>query len=337
MKVDIAGQGAAAFEDSHSIDLIGAGQNANRATWRTFVDVLDITGNSIWTLQNDLNGGGFSDIMTIDDNSGIAVAAAAMTVSGTAASFNTLMPQGSTPIIGLLLDSVPLSSVGQRDSDSAVWVGGAHDGGTFRSARWKWFTDITNNSGASTFRLQHSAAGGAFGDELQIFSTGEVNITSGSGALTWGSSSDVRLARDEANELGMRSSTSGTIPQRFNVYNNHQGSQFSSEYGTLDWISVSNVFVIGTAKGVNQGTARPMQLQTDQITAITIDVSQGVEFSSNVGFYGTTPVAQSAAYTRNATIVESRTLLASASATTLNNNNVLAALIADLQALGLLQ
>jgi hypothetical protein len=62
-----------------------------------------------------------------------------------------------------------------------------------------------------------------------------------------------------------------------------------------------------------------------------------VEFSSNVGFYGTTPVAQSAAYTRNATIVESRTLLASASATTLNNNNVLAALIADLQALGLLQ
>ena len=38
-----------------------------------------------------------------------------------------------------------------------------------------------------------------------------------------------------------------------------------------------------------------------------------------------------AAYTRNATIVEDRTLLASGSATTLNNNNVLAALIKDLQ------
>ena len=41
-------------------------------------------------------------------------------------------------------------------------------------------------------------------------------------------------------------------------------------------------------------------------------------------------------YTRDATVVEDRTLLASASATTINNNNVLAALIADLQARGLL-
>jgi len=43
-------------------------------------------------------------------------------------------------------------------------------------------------------------------------------------------------------------------------------------------------------------------------------------------------ITQSAAYTRNATIVEDRTLLASASATILNNNNVLAALISDLKA-----
>ena len=57
---------------------------------------------------------------------------------------------------------------------------------------------------------------------------------------------------------------------------------------------------------------------------------------SNIGFYGTAPAAQSAAYTRNATVVEDRTLLASASATTINNNNVLAALIADIQATGLL-
>lgn len=42
------------------------------------------------------------------------------------------------------------------------------------------------------------------------------------------------------------------------------------------------------------------------------------------------------AFTRNATIVEDRTLLASASATTLNNNNVLAALIADLQQKGII-
>jgi len=57
---------------------------------------------------------------------------------------------------------------------------------------------------------------------------------------------------------------------------------------------------------------------------------------TNVGFYGTAPAAQSAAYTLNATAVLDRTLLASASATTLNNNNALAALITDLQAIGLI-
>ena len=57
---------------------------------------------------------------------------------------------------------------------------------------------------------------------------------------------------------------------------------------------------------------------------------------TNIGFYGTAPAAQSAAYTRNAAIVEDRTLLASASATVTNNNNVLAALITDLQNIGIL-
>jgi len=41
-------------------------------------------------------------------------------------------------------------------------------------------------------------------------------------------------------------------------------------------------------------------------------------------------------YVRNATVVEDRTLLASASATTINNNNVLAALIADLTTRGII-
>ena len=70
LKIDIAGQGAAAFEDSHSIDLIGAGENANRATWRTFVDVIDVTANSIWTLQDDKNGGGFVTNFSITDDGG---------------------------------------------------------------------------------------------------------------------------------------------------------------------------------------------------------------------------------------------------------------------------
>ncbi len=57
---------------------------------------------------------------------------------------------------------------------------------------------------------------------------------------------------------------------------------------------------------------------------------------TGLGLFGATPVAQSAAYTRNATIVEDRTLLQSSAATAINNNNVLAALIADLQAVGIL-
>lgn len=84
--------------------------------------------------------------------------------------------------------------------------------------------------------------------------------------------------------------------------------------------------------------------------AIVIDSNQNVQIrqdleiegdlnhdGNNIGFYGTAPVNQAAAYTRNATVVEDRTLLASASATIINNNNVLAALIADLQTYGLLQ
>lgn len=55
-----------------------------------------------------------------------------------------------------------------------------------------------------------------------------------------------------------------------------------------------------------------------------------------ISFFGVGAVGQSAAYTLNAVAVPNRTLLASASATTLNNNNVLAAIIADLQATGLL-
>lgn len=50
------------------------------------------------------------------------------------------------------------------------------------------------------------------------------------------------------------------------------------------------------------------------------------------GLTGPIVIGRTSVYTRDATIVEDRTLLASASATAINNNNVLAALIADLTA-----
>jgi len=52
------------------------------------------------------------------------------------------------------------------------------------------------------------------------------------------------------------------------------------------------------------------------------------------GIFGSTS-AQTAAFTRNSTVVEDRTLLSSASATVTNNNNVIAAIIGTLQAHGI--
>ncbi len=66
------------------------------------------------------------------------------------------------------------------------------------------------------------------------------------------------------------------------------------------------------------------------------DAPNTAMFTNDVGIDFVLNPSVSAAYTRNATIVEDRTLLASASATIINNNNVLAALIADLQAAGFL-
>jgi len=70
---------------------------------------------------------------------------------------------------------------------------------------------------------------------------------------------------------------------------------------------------------------------TAPLTNRTLTIAQ-----AELGLSGTLPFGLTTvqAYTRNAAIVEDRTLLASASATTLNNNNVLAALIADLRAKG---
>ena len=74
-------------------------------------------------------------------------------------------------------------------------------------------------------------------------------------------------------------------------------------------------------------------------TTIRARGDKALQFRDHTKFaiFDKAPVAQAAAYTRNATIVEDRTLLASASATAENNNNVLAAIIADLQGYGFFQ
>ena len=91
-------------------------------------------------------------------------------------------------------------------------------------------------------------------------------------------------------------------------------------------------------KDVNGDTAATHDdVRCPQFTTVTTNRTIGIS-PARLGFTTTAPLAlvSTQAYTRNATIVEDRTLLASASATTLNNNRVLAALIADLQQRGLL-
>lgn len=95
---------------------------------------------------------------------------------------------------------------------------------------------------------------------------------------------------------------------------------------------------VDSANDLGSTSLRWANLWVDDIT-LTAAVNIGGDLNHDgtlIGLYGATPVAQSAAYTLNATAVLDRTLLASASATTINNNNVIAALVTDLQALGAL-
>ncbi|KKM13775.1 hypothetical protein LCGC14_1712850, partial [marine sediment metagenome] len=128
-----------------------------------------------------------------------------------------------------------------------------------------------------------------------------------------------------ANGGQLRGTSSGSVVRA------NTGSAAGPAYA-FDAAADRGMFASGTGLGWSIATVEVM-------TLAATDLTLGVDFKhtgTKVGLYSATPVAQAAAYTRNATIVEDRTLLASASATTLNNNNVLAALIADLQAIGIL-
>jgi hypothetical protein len=113
-----------------------------------------------------------------------------------------------------------------------------------------------------------------------------------------------------------------------------------------DFDLVFYLMAAGTAISENIGTGEVFRLKSTGNIALKdggnfeIGTGTGTQIATattqKLGFYGATPIVRPSAYTRNATVVESRTLLASASATTTNNNNVLAALIADLQSLGLI-
>jgi hypothetical protein len=102
--------------------------------------------------------------------------------------------------------------------------------------------------------------------------------------LTFGDGSDVRLQRDDAaNILALRS---GTAAQEYRIYNTFT-SATNHERGFLKWSS--NVFQIGTEKGSGGGTARALEIRTDNVARINIGAA------GQIGFFGAAAAAQPAA------------------------------------------
>jgi len=211
------------------------------------------------------------------------------------------------------------------------------------------------------FRFSSDSNTGMFsiGPDQLGFSTGAIlglsidasqNVTIGNGNLTV----DGNLSLTAANSiLTIGSSTSGDTTKINLIGNNDAIPIFVSiaQHGNGDAF-----FTVDTAGGGTGDAYIKFSVSGGQNYAIGIDNSDSdllkitnngtsisspstgtelVAFSATgIGVFNTAPIAQPSAYTRNATIVEDKTLLASASATVTNNNNVLAALINDLQLLG---
>lgn len=211
----------------------------------------------------------------------------------------------------------------------------------------------------------------AVGEDLRwVFAVGSHTLQSGQ----FGTNSELRLGFDRfafgqtsaiANQVGVFVAPTRTtsvnggwsdflLTQGGNITVNHTigqlaGWTINSPSITLGTGSVTDAIGLLIGGNPSQGTNRYGLLVLSNPAGGTLNYcarfqgAAGVRIDgdlehngTNLGLYGATPVAQSAAYTRNATVVEDRTLLASASATTLNNNNLLAALIADLQATGII-
>lgn len=188
-------------------------------------------------------------------------------------------------------------------------------------------SDARSSVGWGSASVQYGRLTWASGTAI-VHAQGGLDLRLGAG----GSTDDVTI--NTAGFMGIgttaptHSLTLASVETGVAIYNtSDQVTNF--ERGRLSW--ESNVLTLQTESG-GSGTLRNLEIEAP---VIVVDGDLDHD-GTNVGFYGAAPAAQSAAYTRNAVIVEDRTLLASASATIINNNNVLAALIADLQAVGLL-
>ncbi len=186
-------------------------------------------------------------------------------------------------------------------------------------------TGTIESTGTGSFAQGHVVSGGTISaSQPGAFAQGRANnkdiLASGQGSFAHGraqASGDIIASGIGAFAIG--DANSGDI-----IASGDNSCQFGPGTNSLD-----DTFQIGDAGIRFKGTTGvPGVLQNGDFwmdTTLRLR-SDGISWNFD----------QSAAFTRNAAIVEDRTLLASASATTLNNNNVLAALIADLQTIGAL-
>lgn len=395
IKMDIAGQGASDFEDSHKFDMIGAGENANRATWRTFVDVINVGGDSIWTLQDDKNGGGFVTNFSITDDGGFnfplplpshAIGGAIDTqyqllldgdyfsllgadlVAAKLKIENRLTaPTGATTaLFGVSIDTnirtqtatQSIANIAQLNLEEPAITDQLTGGGLITNAQTLLISGAPTE-GVSNHAIRVIAGDVLFGGNLAVSGAGphaiagtpsgiigliisETFTSDGSGTLASG----VFVTQTLVGASGDTTSLTGT------TFISAITTQTETEsIANVSQVEINEPFITDNLTGdiTNAQSLLIVNAPTEGLSNFALRVASGLTLvqaleidgeldhdGSTVGFFGTTPATQPAAYTRNAVIVEDRTLLASASATALNNNNVLAALIADLQSLGII-
>jgi hypothetical protein len=116
------------------------------------------------------------------------------------------------------------------------------------------------------------------GGNLNLRSSGQVRWTQGGDLLGL---VDLALARDAANTLALRN---GTNAQTFNVYNTYTDA---SNYERLRIFAQSaGSVIIGTEKGSGGGTARGLEFQTDGVTRLTINATNGDLTLTGAGISG---------------------------------------------------
>jgi hypothetical protein len=94
-----------------------------------------------------------------------------------------------------------------------------------------------------------------------------------SAAIPWQGALDLILARDAADTLAQRRSTNAQTSRIYNTFT----SATNFERAKIEW--AGNILRIGTEKGTAGGTARDMELQTDDTTRITVKADGAILFS----------------------------------------------------------